>query len=88
MKLILKHWKNMHILLEHFVKDSFDYTIKIWEINSWKGIQTLYGHEFNIICLISLKYQNENDNENNVLIASFSNCQMLNISSFRIRIFL
>ena len=43
MKLILKHWKNMYILLEHFVKDSFDYTIKIWEINSWKGIQTLYG---------------------------------------------
>ena len=36
----------MHILLEYFVKDSFDYTIKIWEINSWKGIQTLHGHEF------------------------------------------
>ena len=39
---------------KYFASGSFDYTIKIWEINSWKGIQTLYGHEFNIICLIAL----------------------------------
>ena len=39
---------------KYFASGSFDYTIKIWEFNSWKGIQTLYGHEFNIICLIAL----------------------------------
>ena len=49
----------------YFASGSFDYTIKIWEIDSWKCVQTLYGHELNIICLISLKYQNENDYEKN-----------------------
>ena len=39
---------------KYFASDSFDYTIKTWEINCWKGIQTLYGHEFNIICIITL----------------------------------
>ena len=63
----------------YFASGSFDYTIKIWEIDSWKCVQTLYGHELNIICLISLKYQNENDYENNELIASCSNDKTIKI---------
>ena len=66
----------------YFASGSFDYTIKIWEIDSWKCVQTLYGHELNIICLISLKYQNENDyenNGNNELIASCSNDKTIKI---------
>ena len=66
----------------YFASGSFDYTIKIWEIDSWKCVQTLYGHELNIICLISLKYQNENDyekNDYNELIASCSNDKSIKI---------
>ena len=66
----------------YFASGSFDYTIKIWEIDSWKCVQTLYGHELNIICLVSLKYQNENDNEKNgynELIASCSNDKTIKI---------
>ena len=39
---------------KYFASSSFDNTIKIWEINCWKDIQTLYGHKFNIICLLAL----------------------------------
>ena len=66
----------------YFGSGSFDYTIKIWEIDSWKCVQTLYGHELNIICLISLKHQNQNDNEDNgcnQLIASCSNDKSIKI---------
>ena len=65
-----------------FASGSFDYTIKIWEIDTWKCLQTLYGHELNIICLISLKHQNENgnnDNGNKELIASCSNDKTIKI---------
>ena len=65
-----------------FASGSFDYTIKIWEIDTWKCVQTLYGHELNIICLISLKHQSENGNdENNFndLIASCSNDKSIKI---------
>ena len=46
----------------YFASGSFDSTIKIWEINSWKCILTLYGHESNIICLISLNDRNDDIN--------------------------
>ena len=65
-----------------FASGSFDYTIKIWEIDSWKCVQTLYGHELNIICLISLKHQSENGNDENGyndLIASCSNDKSIKI---------
>ena len=58
-----------------FASGSFDCTIKIWEINSWKCVQTLYGHESNIICLISL---NEHSS-NNYIIASCSNDKTIKI---------
>ena len=66
----------------YFASGSFDYTIPIWEIDSWKCFHTLYGRELNIICLISLKYQNENDyekNDYNELIASCSNDKTIKI---------
>ena len=65
-----------------FASGSFDYTIKIWEIDTWKCVQTLYGHELNIICLISLKHQNDSGNEENgynELIASCSNDKSIKI---------
>ena len=65
-----------------FASGSFDYTIKIWEIDTWKCVQTLYGHELNIICLISLKHQSENGNDENGyndLIASCSNDKSIKI---------
>ena len=65
-----------------FASGSFDYTIKIWEIDIWKCVQTLYGHELNIICLISLKHQNDKGNEENgysELIASCSNDKSIKI---------
>ena len=65
-----------------FASGSFDYTIKIWEIDTWKCVQTLYGHELNIICLISLKHQNDKSNEENgynELIASCSNDKSIKI---------
>ena len=67
---------------KYFASGSFDYTIKIWEIDSWTCVQTLYGHEHNIICLVSLIYQNENGNEengSNQLIASCSNDKSIKI---------
>ena len=58
-----------------FASGSFDSTIKIWEINSWKCIQTLYGHESNIICLINLNSRISN----NYMIASCSNDKTIKI---------
>ena len=40
---------------EHFASGSFDYTIKIWKINTWECVQTLDGHIDNIIGIIKLK---------------------------------
>ena len=64
------------INVKYFASGSFDCTIKIWEINTWKCIQTLYGHESNIICVISL---NTNFYNNNKLIASCSNDKNIKI---------
>ena len=67
---------------KYFASGSFDYTIKIWEIDTWTCVQTLYGHELNIICLVALKHQNENGNEengSNELIASCSNDKSIKI---------
>ena len=60
---------------KYFASGSFDCTIKIWEIDTWKCIKTLYGHESNIICVISLK---SNNNKNN-MIASCSNDKTIKI---------
>ena len=62
---------------KYFASGSFDCTIKIWEINTWKCIQTLYGHESNIICVISLNINFYNSN--NKLIASCSNDKNIKI---------
>ena len=58
-----------------FASGSFDCTIKIWEINKWKCVQTLYGHESNIICLITLNSRISN----NYIIASCSNDKTIKI---------
>lgn len=65
----------------YFASGSFDSTIKIWEINSWKCILTLYGHESNIICLISLNNKNEDINNYSKInyIASSSNDKTIKI---------
>ena len=60
---------------KYFASGSFDCTIKIWEINSWKCVQTLYGHESNIICLITLNKHSSN----NYIIASCSNDKTIKI---------
>ena len=43
---------------KYFASGSFDNTIKIWDINTWKSVQTLYGHSSNIISIVSLNKQN------------------------------
>ena len=69
-----------------FASGSFDFSIKIWEINTWECIQTLVGHDSNIICVISL-YNNINKSKNHgdnyikkpLLIASCSNDKTIKI---------
>ena len=65
---------------DFFASGSFDSIIKIWEINSWKCIMTLYGHESNIICLISLNYRNDDINNSKInYLASCSNDKTIKI---------
>ena len=65
---------------DYFASGSFDSTIKIWDINSWKCIMTLYGHESNIICLISLNYKNDDINNSKInYLASCSNDKTIKI---------
>ena len=56
---------------KYFASGSFDCTFKIWDINTWQCIQTLIGHESNILCMISLKKRN--NDYNNCSFASCSN---------------
>ena len=57
----------------HFASGSFDKTIKIWEINTWKCVQTLEGHTGNIIGIINLKMDGKQ------AIASCSNDKSIKI---------
>ena len=43
----------------YFASGSFDCTIKIWEIKNWKCIQTLIGHNANIINIIKIEYNRD-----------------------------
>ena len=63
----------------YFASGSFDCTIKIWEINNWKCIQTLVGHNSNIINIVSLKNKNNSNNNYNDSIASCSNDRSIRI---------
>ena len=68
----------------YFASGSFDCSIKIWDINTWECIQTLIGHDSNIICVISLNNNNQkNPNLNYIkkplLIASCSNDKTIKI---------
>ena len=63
---------------KYFASGSFDYTIKIWEINTWKCVQTLTSHNSNIICIITLKNQNDSNFKYNS-IASCSNDKTIKI---------
>ena len=63
---------------KYFVSGSFDCTIKIWDINTWNCVQTLYGHNSNIICIISLNKQN-NKSYKFKEIASCSNDKTIKI---------
>jgi len=65
---------------DYFASGSFDSTIKIWNINSWECIMTLYGHESNIICLISLNNRNDGINNSKInYLASSSNDKTIKI---------
>ena len=59
----------------YFASGSFDCTIKIWAINKWKCIQTIVGHNNNIISIISIKNNNDYCNT----IASCSNDKTIKI---------
>ena len=61
----------------YFASGSFDSKIRIWEIDTWKCVQILFGHSMNIICIISLKCKNRNNNNN--CIASCSNDRTIKI---------
>ena len=65
----------------YFGSGSFDCTIKIWNINTWECVQTLIGHNSNIICLISLNNSNKQNSQikNPSLIASCSNDKTVKI---------
>ena len=65
----------------YFGSGSFDSTIKIWSINTWECVQTLNGHNSNIICLISLNNNNKQKGQikNPSLIASCSNDKTVKI---------
>jgi WD40 repeat protein len=67
----------------YFASGSFDCTIKIWDINTWACVQTLIGHDSNIICVISLNQSNKYNNNQNMkrpaLIASCSNDKSIKI---------
>ena len=84
-KTLKKHTHSVRTICQinnyYFASGSFDCTIKIWEINSWKCIQTLVGHNSNIINLISLKYNINNKNNENFSqsIASCSNDKTIRI---------
>ena len=94
---IWKDYNNIMTLKEHthsvrtfcqinkrfFASGSFDSTIKIWEIDTWKCVQTLIGHNLNIICIITLKnynfeYKEYYKNKSNA-IASCSNDKTIKI---------
>ena len=53
---------------KYFASGSFDYTIKIWEIDTWKCVATLTGHESNVFGVITIK-----GNDRKQIIASCSN---------------
>ena len=63
----------MPIDRKHFASGSFDSTIKIWEIDTWDCVQTLFGHSSNIIGLINIKINGRN------AIASCSNDKTIKI---------
>ena len=68
---------------DYFASGSFDCSIKIWDINTWECIQTLVGHDSNIICVISLNNNNHKNQMNYMkkplLIASCSNDKTIKI---------
>ena len=61
-KTLIEHTNSIRSICQinknYFASGSFDCTIKIWEINSWECVQTLLGHDSNIICVISLSNLN------------------------------
>ena len=69
----------LHSIEEHthsvrtFCQVDSDNTIKIWEFNTWKCVQTLEGHTSNIIGIISLKMNGK------LAIASCSNDKSIRI---------
>ena len=69
---------------DYFASGSFDCSIKIWNINTWECVQTLVGHDSNIICVISLNNNNQKNKNMNymkkpLLIASCSNDKTIKI---------
>ena len=61
---------------KYFASGSFDFSIKIWEINNWKCVQTLIGHDSNIICVIALN-NNNNTNKSKNQVNNYKKCPLL-----------
>lgn len=82
-KTLKKHTHSVRTLCQinnyYFASGSFDCSIIIWEIKTWKCIQTLVGHNSNIISLISLEYKNKSNNNYYNTIASCSNDKTIKI---------
>ena len=82
-KTLKKHKHSVRALCQinnyYFASGSFDCSIIIWEIKTWKCIQTLVGHNSNIISLISLEYKNKSTNNYDNTIASCSNDKTIKI---------
>jgi WD40 repeat protein len=57
----------------HFASGSFDNTIKIWEIDTWKCVETLNRHNMHVIGVISLRINGK------IAIASCSNDKTIKI---------
>ena len=77
-----KHTHSVRALCQinynYFASGSFDCTIKIWTIKTWKCIQEIIGHNSNITGLISLECNN-NNNTFRKRIASCSNDKTIKI---------
>ena len=62
----------------YFASGSFDCTIKVWNINTLECIQTILGHNSNIICIISIIMDDVRSNRYNY-IASCSNDKLIKL---------
>jgi WD40 repeat protein len=58
---------------DYFASGSFDCTIKIWDMKNWECVQTLFGHNSNILCVISIRIKQPESKIQKYYISSCSN---------------